>query len=111
MKNTNYKDMITNFVLNSVLHRVVMSWIIETTNNFNYIEEHNTDWITYGLQYNTYICTKLNGTVFEKYIRNARTDRYNIMCHIDAHDKKQPSSVDDGISSGDKSIPYDLTKK
>ena len=28
--------------------------------------------------YNTYICKKLHGNVFEGFIINARTDRYNI---------------------------------
>ena len=28
--NTNYKDIITSFVLNTVLHHVNMSWIIQT---------------------------------------------------------------------------------
>ena len=51
------------------------------------------------LWYNTYICTKLHGTVFAKYIRNARTDRYDIMCSIDAHDNQKPQFVDD-ISKG-----------
>ena len=38
--------------------------------------------------YNTYICKILHGNVFERFIINARTDRYNIMCSIDAHDDK-----------------------
>ena len=29
VKNTNYKDMVTKLVLNSVLHYVGLSWIIE----------------------------------------------------------------------------------
>ena len=41
--------------------------------------------MTGGPWYNTSICKKLNGKVFEGFIRNARTDRYNIMCSIDAH--------------------------
>ena len=28
--NTNYKDIISSFVLNAVLHHVGMSWIVET---------------------------------------------------------------------------------
>ena len=38
--------------------------------------------------YNTYICKKLHGKVFEEFIINARTDRYNIICFIDAHEKE-----------------------
>ena len=43
--------------------------------------------MTSGPWYNTYICNKLHGNVFEGFIRNAITDRYNIMCAIDAHEK------------------------
>ena len=39
-----------------------------------------------GPWYNTSICEKLHGNVFEGFIRNARTYRYNIMCSIDAHE-------------------------
>ena len=35
----------------------------------------------------TYIFVEKHGTVFEDYIRNRRTERYNIMCSIDAHEK------------------------
>ena len=41
--------------------------------------------MTGGTWYNTSICKRSNGKVFEGFIRNARTDRYNIMCSIDAH--------------------------
>ena len=67
--NTNYKDMITKFVLNTVLHHVGMSWIIETIQQLEYdIYKDNPDWITYGTWYNTSIFTKLHGRVFKKYI-------------------------------------------
>ena len=36
--------------------------------------------------YNTSIGKKVNGICFEGFIRNERTDRYNIMCSIDSHD-------------------------
>ena len=42
--------------------------------------------MTGGHWYNTYISKKLNRNVFEGFIRNTRTDRYNIMCAIDAHE-------------------------
>ena len=44
MKNmdTNYKDIITTFVLNTVLHHVGMSWIIERNKQLKYdMEKHN----------------------------------------------------------------------
>ena len=47
--------------------------------------------------------------MFEKYIRNARNYRYNIMCYIGAHEKQQPSYVDDGSSGGGKAISPNST--
>ena len=43
--------------------------------------------------------------MFDRYIRNAITDRYNIMRSIDAHGKYQPSSVDEGTSGGGNTLP------
>ena len=102
--------MITKFLLNTVLYHVGLSWTIETNQKLEYdIYEHNIDWLTNGPWYNISICTKLNGTVFEKYIRNARTNRYNLMCYIDADEKQQPLYVDNGSSGGGKAIPSNLT--
>ena len=99
--NTNYKDIINFFVLNTVLQYVGMSWIIETHEQLKYdLDKHNSDWMTGGTWYNTYICKKLHGNVFEEFIRNARTDRYNIMCSIDAHEKNNPSEHDDESIGG-----------
>ena len=47
--------------------------------------------------------------MFEKFIINARTERYNIMCSIDAHEKQQSSFIDDGSSGGGNNLPSDLT--
>ena len=58
-----------------------------------------------GPWYNTSICEKLHGNVFEGFIRNARTDRYNIMCSIDAHEKENQSYCDDGSSGGGCPLP------
>ena len=71
--------------------------------------KHNQHWITGGPWYNTYISKELHGTVFEKYIGNARTDRYNPIYSIDTYEKQQPSSVDDGRRGGVKIIPSNLT--
>ena len=104
--NDNYNDTITQFLLNTMLHHVGMSYIIETDQQFKYyIDKHNPYWITGGPWYNTSICKKLHVTVFENYIRNSRTDRYKLMCYIDAHDKHLPLSVDDGISGGVNALP------
>ena len=78
--NTTYQYIIASFVLNTVLRHVGMLWIIETNQNLEYdMEKHNSDWITGGPCYNTYICKNLHGKVFEEFIINARTDGYNIM--------------------------------
>ena len=50
------------------------------------IEEKNTDWLNKGPWYIKTICYKLHGTEFEDFIINSRTDLYNIMCFITAHD-------------------------
>ena len=42
-------------------------------------------------------------------MRNARTDKYDIMCSIDAHEKQQPSYVDDGIRGDCNEVPPNLT--
>ena len=51
------------------------------------MDKHNSEWTTGGPRYNTYICKKFHKKVFEGFIRDARTDRYNIMYSIDAHEK------------------------
>ena len=84
--NTYYKDIITSFVLNTVLQNVGMSWIIETNQHLDYyMDKHGPNWTTGGPWYNTSICEKLHGEVFEEFIRNARTGIYNLMCSIDAY--------------------------
>ena len=40
-----------------------------------------------GPWYNTSICKKLHGNVFYGFIKNARTDIFNIMCSIDEYEK------------------------
>ena len=47
--NNNYKDIVTIFVLNTFLHHVGMSWIIETHEQLEYdMDKHNPYWITGG---------------------------------------------------------------
>ena len=65
--------------------------------------------MTGGLWYNTSICKKVHGKVFEGFIRNAITDRYNIMCSIDAHEKYHKSSCDNGSSGGGFPLPSNST--
>ena len=60
--NTIYQDIITNFVLDKILHHVGMLWIIETHDKLQYdMDKHNSEWMTGGPWYNTYICRKLYG--------------------------------------------------
>ena len=70
-----------------------------------YIEKHNTYHITDRSLYYTSSCNNLHWTVWEIYIRNARTSINNLMCSIDAHDKQNPSSGDDGSSGGSNVLP------
>ena len=43
--------------------------------------------MTGGPWYNTYICKNIYGNYVEEFIRNARTERYDIMCSIDEHEQ------------------------
>ena len=90
-----------------MLHHVGMLWIIENNEELKYyMDIKNSDWLTDGPWYNTSICNKLHGKLFEVFIINPRTDRYNIMCSIDAYGRElQPSSCDDGIRSGVFPLP------
>ena len=45
------------------------------------------------------------------FITQARTDRYNIMCSLVAHDRMQDNKQDDESSIGDIVIPNDATVK
>ena len=71
--------------------------------------KHNSDWITGGTWYKTSICEKLHGKMFEEIIRNERSDRYNIVCSIDAHEKNNPSEHDYGRSGGGYPTPLNST--
>ena len=87
--NTTYQYIITTFVFNTMLHHVCVLQIIETHEQLQYaMDKHNSEWMIGGTQYNTSICKKLHGNVFKGFIRNAITDRYNIMFYIDAHEKQ-----------------------
>ena len=64
--------------------------------------------MTGGPWYNTSICKKLHGNVFEGFIINARTYIYNIMCSIDAHGKNSSENYD-GSSCGGYPLPSNST--
>ena len=44
--------------------------------------------MTGGSWYNTSICKKFHEKLFEAFIINSRTDRYNTMCSIDAYERE-----------------------
>ena len=75
-----------------------------------YIKESNHDWLNQGPWYNTAICSKLHVTFFEDYIRNYRTNRYNIMCYTTAYDKLIPTYYDDSSGGSGRSIPKSAAK-
>ena len=55
--NTTYQDIITNFLLNKMLHHVGMLQIIETHEHLQYdMDKHNSEWMSGGPWYNTSIC-------------------------------------------------------
>ena len=77
------------FVLNAILYHVVMSWIFISNKEMKYeIDENNHQyWLNKVHWYNTAICSRSHGSLFEYFITHARTDRYNPMCSLVAHDK------------------------
>ena len=105
--------MITKFVLNEILHHVGMLWIISHNDEMKYETNKNNhqDWLNKGHWYNTYICSRLNVSLFEDFITHTRTDIYNLMCFLFAYDKTLPAYKDDTISIGYRLIPKHVTKK
>ena len=74
-------------------------------------QNNHQDWLNKGPWYNKSICLKLHGSMFGDFITRARTDRYNLMCYLVAHDKLQQDYKDDESSIGDMSIPDNATPK
>ena len=109
--NTTYQYIITTFALNTMLHHVGMLWINENHKKLNYdMEIQNSDLIIFGPWYDTTICKKLDGKLFERFNINARTGRYHIMCSIDEYEKEHQLSIsDDGSSSGGCPLPTNST--
>ena len=62
-----------------------------------------------GPWYNIYICSRLHGSLFEDLITHERTDRYDLICSLVAHDKIQPYYEDDESSIVDRLIPKNET--
>ena len=72
-------------------------------------ESNHPNWLNKGSKYNTAICSRLHGIMFEDFITHAGTDRYNLLCSIVVHDKKQPDYEDDESSIGDRLITKHAT--
>ena len=81
--------MIAKFLLNAILYHLDMSWIISYNNEMKYeIDKSNhQNWLNKGPWYKTEIFSRLHVSLFEDFITHARTDRYNLMCSLVAHDK------------------------
>ena len=58
-------------------------------------ESNHQYWLNKVPRYNTSICSKLHGSRFEDFITHARTDRYNLMYSLVAHDILQIYYKDD----------------
>ena len=103
--------MISKSVLNTVLHHVGLNWIFSSTKKMKYdVKENNhPDYFNKSPRYNTDICYKLCGNVFDDFIRNDRIDIRNNMCYIPVRDKLQPLYVDDGGIGGGRAISKNAT--
>ena len=66
--------MVTKFMLNAILHNVVMSWIISYNEEMKYEMDKNNhqDWLNNGPWYNTSNCLRLHGSMFEGFITHAK---------------------------------------
>ena len=51
----------------------------------------------------------MHGSRFKDFITHEIIDRYNLLCSIVAHDKKQPDYEDEESSFGDRLIPKNST--
>ena len=72
-------------------------------------EGNHQDWLNKNPWYNTSICSRLHGSMFEDFITHTGTDRYNILCYLVAHNKKQPAYEDEESTIGDRLIPKNVT--
>ena len=60
----------------------------------NFTNIKNLERFDTGPWCNKNICSKLYGTTFEGFITQDRTDIYNIMCSLFAHDRMQENKPD-----------------
>ena len=111
LKNATFEEIVTKFVLNEILHHVSMLWIIRSNEEMKYEMEkiNHQDWLNKVPWCNTSICLRFHGSLFEDFITHARSDRYNRMCSLVAHDKIQQEYGDYESSIGGTSIPKNAT--
>ena len=57
--------------------------------------------------YNTTICTKLNGQIFEDYFKTGRKDRYYLMFSVDTYGKQHVPMANHESNGG--GIPMPIT--
>ena len=72
-------------------------------------ESNHQYWLNKGPWYNKSICSRLHVSLFEESITHARTDRYNILCYLVAHYKKQPDYEHEESSIGYRLILKHVT--
>ena len=98
-------------MLNAILHNLGMSWIICSKEKIKYgmDEINHPNCLNKVTWYNTSICSRLHGIIFEDFITHAVTDRYNILCYMVAHDKKQPAYEYYESSIGNRLISKHVT--
>ena len=100
-------------MLNTILHQVGISWIITPNYEMKYeiYKRNHQDWLNKCPWYNTAIYSRLHGSLFEYFITHAGKYRYNIMCYLVTHDKKQLACEDTEISLRDRLVSKNTTTK
>ena len=58
-----------------------------------------------GSWYNTEIYYQLRGQNFEDYLKKGRTNRYELLCAVDANYRTHALGIDYGISCGSRPFP------
>ena len=72
---------------------------------------NHLDWLNKGPWHNRNICYKLHGSRFEDFITQERTDIYNLICYLVAHDRLQLYYKNDENIIGYREIPDNSTIK
>ena len=111
LKNQTIENFITQFVTNMVLQHVGLYWIIQSNQNLNFdFQIHCISWVLNLPWYNTQICPRLHGSLFEDYVTTDRQGIYNLMCSIEAHKRYQKTINDDASSGGGIPLPSNSKK-